>query len=221
MDLILRFCIPLPADFIGALPDSERFVIVTFDDGFESVAENAIPVLNHRNIPYTLFIISGLFDSYPDWIKENNHPDRFEKTMTVDRLHSIGNRLLSVGSHSMTHPCLTEISKEEAQNELYQSKKQLEQITNRDVTLFAIPHGEYTAELLALAQSAGYKRVFSINPECVFSQLNEFLIGRFDVSPSDWKLEFLLKILGSYRWLPYAYKLKKQFYSPWKKFELL
>ena len=38
----------------------------------------------------------------------------------------------------------------------------------------------------------------------------EFVTGRIAVNPTDWELEFRLKILGAYQWLPrvIAYKRK-------------
>src|SRR5262245_46416310 len=56
MDVLLRWATPVRADFTN-LPNTEvrRFVAVTFDDGFVSFVENALPELEKRNIPATLF----------------------------------------------------------------------------------------------------------------------------------------------------------------------
>jgi len=209
MDSLLRFCIPHTADFTGTLASGQRFVVVTFDDGFQSVLDNAVSVLKDRSIPFTLFVLSHRFDCYPDWIKDTDYPDRHEKIMSLIQINSIDTSLVNIGSHSMTHPELTLLSKEDAWNEISESKNQIETIIKREIELFAFPDGQYSEDLISLARTAGYKRVFTVDPVYAFCRENEFVTGRFDVSPSYWQIEFLLVIFGAYRWLPYAFKLKR------------
>jgi hypothetical protein len=45
-------------------------------------------------------------------------------------------------------------------------------------------------------------------PWNAFRKEEEFLSGRVKAEPTDWPLEFRLKLLGAYRWLPYAIKWK-------------
>jgi hypothetical protein len=40
-------------------------------------------------------------------------------------------------------------------------------------------------------------------------QPDEFVTGRIDVQPTDWQIEFRLKVLGAYRWLPHAFAVKR------------
>ena len=209
MDLLLRFCIPLHADYAETLTEGKRYAAITFDDGFKSVLDNAVPVLQDRHIPFSIFMLSNRFNYYPDWIKEKDHPDRLEIIMSVDQLNSINTPLLNIGSHGMTHSDLTVLTREDAKKELLESKNQLESFTNRDIKLFAFPDGFYNKDLVSMARTAGYERVFTVDPVNAFTQKDEFVTGRFDVSPSFWKIEYLLTILGAYRWLIYAFRLKR------------
>jgi peptidoglycan/xylan/chitin deacetylase (PgdA/CDA1 family) len=55
----------------GAIP--ERAVAITFDDGFRSVYENALPLLAARNLPATCYLVTDrLGDPAPIWINELN-----------------------------------------------------------------------------------------------------------------------------------------------------
>jgi hypothetical protein len=45
----------------------------------------------------------------------------------------------------------------------------------------------------------------------------EFVLGRISVEPTDWALEFRLKLLGAYRWLPQAIALKRKLKAYWKR----
>jgi hypothetical protein len=79
----------------------------------------------------------------------------------------------------------------------------------RPISLFSFPYGECSEDLIEQCRSAGYERVFTNLPVLAFSQASEFVTGRVDVQPTDWPIEFRLKIAGAYRWLPYAFDLKR------------
>src|ERR1044071_1757813 len=51
IDLLKRITQPLPKLAIRKLDAGVRYALVTFDDAFRSFAENALPVLQARNIP--------------------------------------------------------------------------------------------------------------------------------------------------------------------------
>src|SRR5262249_3105591 len=59
MDELLRCAKPIPADLDGPLERGTHHVAVTFDDGFVSVLENALPELQRRKIPAVIFVPSG------------------------------------------------------------------------------------------------------------------------------------------------------------------
>jgi peptidoglycan/xylan/chitin deacetylase (PgdA/CDA1 family) len=43
---------------LGTQPDGERFVALTFDDGYRDVAEHAAPVLRREGVPYIVYVAS-------------------------------------------------------------------------------------------------------------------------------------------------------------------
>lgn len=197
MDQVLRFSQPVPADALGPLNGKVHYCAVTFDDGFVSVVENALPELERRRIPATLFVPTGSLGEKPGWMK--NSAERVLPAGTLKALNE--NRLVTIGSHSVTHPDFTRLEQTEADRELRESRARLEAIIGHPVTLFSFPHGAYSPRSLELAQAAGYKRAFSIRPESVRAGGNGFVAGRVLADPDDWPLEFRLKLLGAYRWL--------------------
>ena len=64
-----------------------------------------------------------------------------------------------------------------------------------------------------LCREAGYEGLFAILPELAFTDPQEFVTGRVGVNPSDWALEFRLKILGAYRWLPIVFSWKRKLFG--------
>ncbi len=45
----------------------DRSVVVTFDDGYRSVLDHALPILSERSIPAVAFVIAGLIDTNEDF----------------------------------------------------------------------------------------------------------------------------------------------------------
>jgi peptidoglycan/xylan/chitin deacetylase (PgdA/CDA1 family) len=200
MDILLRWVGPIRADHKGDLPPGHNYAVVTFDDGFQSVATNALPELAKRGIPTAIFVASGCLGRAPAWLSEGYAANNSETTLTPDELRALPGPLVTLGSHTVSHPRLTRLPSEEVRREMEESRRQLEKISNQPVTLFSFPYGAFNAELVRFCREAGYERAFTIEPLLAFSDPREFLTGRVAVSPSDWPLEFWLKLLGCYRW---------------------
>ena len=79
--------------------------------------------------------------------------------------------------------------------------------------MFSFPYGAFSEDLLTYCKDAGYTRVFTILPVLAFSAPGEFVSGRVQVDATDWPLEFRLKMAGSYRWLPYAFRVKSALFK--------
>lgn len=210
MDILLRCARPVRADRQELLSPGVHQAVVTFDDGYENVIDNALPELEKRRIPFTLFIITDALGKVPYWLTGYRDPAWYGLVMSADRLRSLSSELITVGSHTVTHPALPALSAENARRELSESRAQLESILNRRVRLFSFPYGAYNAKLLEWSRGAGYERVFSTLPTLAFVDPVEFVTGRVPVEPTDWTLEFRLKLSGAYRWMPAVFSLKRK-----------
>jgi hypothetical protein len=78
------------------------------------------------------------------------------------------------------------------------------------VKLFCFPFSIYSAEAVELCRDAGYERVFGGMPAPALRDTHEFLIGRMRVDPGDWLIEFHLKLMGAYDWVPFAADVKRR-----------
>ena len=213
MDLILRCAKLIPATQEEPCGPGERYVAITFDDGLESVLENALPEMESRKIPSTMFIVVQSLGDFPCWIPDGPRSDATQKVMSIEQLRHLSSDLVTVGSHTLTHPNLRRVDQAQARREISDSRAELQRILNMDVSLFSFPYGEFNSRLIQLCRDAGYERVFTTLPILAFCGPDEFVSGRVTVEPTDWPIEFRLKILGAYRWLPLAIALKRKLRS--------
>lgn len=209
MDVLLKLARPISTNSPPVLERGKRYVCVTFDDAFLSVKENAAPELARRQIPWTLFVPSGQLGKKPEWLRQPEAAARQDRVMTVEELRALSrDPLVTIGSHTVNHRNLLELSAEEAACELAQSRTDLENVTGKPVHEFSYPFGARDSARDDQALRAGYRRVFSSEPECLFGREDRVVCGRVSVSPRMSAFEFRLKVLGSYRWLAALHRLK-------------
>lgn len=215
MDILLRMAHPWNLD-VCQNHNKKPLVAVTFDDGYVSVIENALPELKQRGIPVTFFVPTGSLGERPGWIKSPESPLWEERVISPKELKNIASEpIVTIGSHTVSHPNLLKLSAKEAIRELVESKAELENLLGRPIEWLSFPRGAYDDSLVQIALEAGYRRLFTIEPKLVNPLKPGVVNGRVATDPDDWPLEFKLKMLGAYRWLPWMYSFKRKIRSVW------
>ena len=64
---------------------------------------------------------------------------------------------IEIGSHTVTHPILTQLDPAQLEYELRQSRSRLEHVLDREVALFCYPNGDYNARVRGAVERAGYR----------------------------------------------------------------
>ena len=190
-----------PASHRGGLPLNKPNVAITFDDAYESVAENALPELAVRGLHSTIFVPTGSLGRRPAWPMESGSLDSQEIVMPAEQIATLASPLITLGSHTSTHPRLTRISPKAARDEIEDSRRQLQALTTQDIKLLAFPYGDHNDSIVQLCRAAGYDYVFSIIPNPVDTTRSDFVRGRVKVDPFDGSVEFFLKYHGAYAWV--------------------
>lgn len=164
-----------------------REVLLTFDDGNYTVATEAMPVLKKYGFPVTLFVIS-------ENIKTVSHGSMSEATLK--ELMQTG--LVTLGSHTRTHPLLTQTPPEQLKDEVEGSKRDLEAMFGVPMTAFAYPGGEVNAEAVEAVRAAGYEMAFSTSPKRLHGlPVGPFTLLRDRISrPDDLLPVFWSKVSG-------------------------
>jgi peptidoglycan/xylan/chitin deacetylase (PgdA/CDA1 family) len=135
------------ADFKSTMNDLQRSVIITFDDGHISNYTHALPILQSYNFPAVFFITlknvgSGI-------------------GMNWQQLREMADAGMSIQSHTMTHPFLSDLPAEQIKWELQESRTILEQELGRPVDYLSLPGGRYKAIVKEIAMEVGYKAVLT------------------------------------------------------------
>jgi peptidoglycan/xylan/chitin deacetylase (PgdA/CDA1 family) len=206
LDVVLRCARPVRTDEDIDLASGKNCVAITFDDGFENFLTQALPELEKRNIPATVFVIADGMN------REFGSETYAEKLLSLAQVQSLPS-LVTIGSHTVTHPLLTQLEESEARREIQDSRTKLEAMLDRGVTEFSFPFGGFNEKLVAVCREAGYERVYTTLPAFAFERRGEFVVGRVRVDPADWPLEFRLKLAGAYRWLPTIFSWKRKVVS--------
>lgn len=93
------------------------------------------------------YSIKGTFYITKDYRKERLSEEDIKR---VSERHEIG-------AHTLTHPDLRSLSREEKSHEIQGSKQWLESLLGQDVPSFCYPSGFYDAEDVAAVQEAGFR----------------------------------------------------------------
>jgi peptidoglycan/xylan/chitin deacetylase (PgdA/CDA1 family) len=120
----------------------ERTVVLTFDDGFENFLTSAMPVLQEYSFTATVFAVTNLCGGFNDWA---GNPGSFprSKLMSWQQLKEISDYGIEIGSHTFSHRDLTKLIKHDADIEISQSRKMIEDAIGHEVRSFAYPYGRY------------------------------------------------------------------------------
>jgi peptidoglycan/xylan/chitin deacetylase (PgdA/CDA1 family) len=137
------------------------------------------------------------------------NPELTDVVMSSEQLNALSPSLVSLGSHSVTHPSMPKLDPKQAREEIEDSRQRLAELSGREILEFSFPYGEHDARTVAMCRAAGYQTVYSITAEEVDTTNSELLRGRTKVDPSDGPIEFFLKFNGAYQWMGYTVGLRK------------
>jgi peptidoglycan/xylan/chitin deacetylase (PgdA/CDA1 family) len=130
---------------------TEPLVVITFDDGFRSVYECGLPILQRYGFPATVFVVTDYCGRDNSW--PSQPPQIMRRPLLGSReIHEMSQAGISFGSHTRTHPDLRKLSIQEAEEELASSKKAISEATGRPVDTLAYPYGAYNTAVRSLAR---------------------------------------------------------------------
>ncbi len=118
--------------------------------------------------------------------------------LTKEEIIQLSNeQLVTIGSHSVSHPILTNNSNNVQKSELLDSKRTLESWTNQSINYFSYPNGNYSENLKVLAKECGYELCFIDDASYIdLNNIDKFSIPRMSIYDWGGYFEALSKIYG-------------------------
>ncbi|MCQ2420518.1 MAG: polysaccharide deacetylase family protein [Clostridia bacterium] len=150
------------------LEDYDKPVVLTFDDGYDDNYTELFPLLQKYNVKATIFVIAGSL----------GQPHK----MTAEQVTELSQSgLISIQSHSMTHPYLNSLTQEQLEWELGESQRIIASLTGKIPNVLCYPSGGFNQLTIDVAKQyydygmrmAGYLYNTSVDP---------FRIQRFYIS---------------------------------------
>ena len=142
---------------IGTLVDALRagrqrgLVGITFDDGYASVLEAAVPELLRHGFTASMFVLSGHLNGCNQWDKGPVWP-----LVSADQVRELAAAGMEVGSHGATHRRLAGIGSDELAAEVNASRTAISELMGAPVRGFAYPYGSMDAGARRAVRDAGY-----------------------------------------------------------------
>jgi peptidoglycan/xylan/chitin deacetylase (PgdA/CDA1 family) len=135
----------------------EKRVAITFDDGYRSLHQYALPILARYHFRATVFAIAGYVGRPNLWDVKFFLP-RFQHLdwMELRELMAAG---WEIGSHSLNHDYLPFLADDELIHDLAGSRKILEDNLQTPVRHLSLPFGRGNQRVYRFAQEAGYKSI--------------------------------------------------------------
>jgi peptidoglycan/xylan/chitin deacetylase (PgdA/CDA1 family) len=165
-----------PAAFLQANP-STKACVLTFDDGFANTHRHALPVLAEAKATAIQFIIADRIGRNNGWeIAQGEKPERLMDIAQIRDWLAAG---LEIGAHTRTHPHLSQIHPRQAREEIFGSKRKLEDLFGRPIHHFCYPYGDYSPAIIDLVKEAGFLTAFSTRPTANPPATSRFELGRW------------------------------------------
>ena len=168
----------------------------TFDDGYADNLTTAAPLMRQYGFAATCYIVSSAIGTYNCWDAEQ--VGERKPLMTRQQLDQWLAAGMEVGSHSISHRRLGELSHEAAQQEIAESRGALQKLLGVPIEHFAYPFGSFTPETPELVRHAGYRSAVTVVPGIARAADDRLRLPRILVNGA-WGLpSFLLHVTTPY-----------------------
>lgn len=145
-------------------------IILTFDDGSESIVTNALPIMQNYDFTGTAYIVYNYMG--------------IQNYMNPDQIHELYASGWEIGSHSLSHADLTQRSNRQM-DEIVESRRKLQSLLGVPILSFSYPFGAYNEDSVYYAHYAGYIAAMGLGNESLQGSKNLFYLYRQAVKGSD------------------------------------
>ena len=179
-------------------------ILLTFDDGYRSWLKNVIPYLKKYNLLAIFFIPSGFIEageSSRDFYASRRFNIFVREPLTWKQVRDLDKENFEIGGHTVSHPNLVKLKKEDILKELIQDKEKIEKNLSHKIVSFAYPFGDeksFNSIVRKETKKSGYQYVFTILPGFNHRRTDRFLMFRDSLNPKMPIVLFKVWLRGGY-----------------------
>ncbi|MEE8367237.1 MAG: polysaccharide deacetylase family protein [Thermoanaerobaculia bacterium] len=120
---------------------SAKPVGITFDDGYESVFQEAFPILERLGWKATLFLVTDFCGATNQWPSQ---PRGIPSAPLLDwkAVETLAAAGWEIAPHTRTHPPLSQVRFEVAEEEILFSRRVVDERTGQKAEVFSYPYGD-------------------------------------------------------------------------------
>lgn len=175
--------------------DTEEGLVITFDDGDESVYRHAFPILKKHGVHAIVFLIAGCVGASGHWdIPLMTEPSRH---LSWDEIREMKEWGIEFGSHTMNHRNLTRLTRSGIAYELVESKRIIEAAIG-PISCVSYPFNRVNADVITEARRAGYAYGFGGSGQGALAMKKEAVYITDNVATFSVKMNERPKILYRY-----------------------
>lgn len=174
-------------------------VVLSFDDGYRSLYDNAHPILVSFGFPAIVYLNSALLgeDKHISSNPELGHYPG-EQFMIWDDVTRLAGQGWSAGGHGLDHVDLTLMTAEQRHHQLSGCKSEIEARLGTPCKHFAYTWGHYNSQVLSATRSAGFGSAASGLHGPFSRNSNRFAFPRIDVR-AEYELDDFIDVVTG-RW---------------------
>lgn len=121
------------------LSDYDKPILLTFDDGYDDNYTQLLPILKEYQVKVTVFVITGFLGT--------------EHYLTAEQAREMSDSgLVDIQSHTVDHYELSDLSREDQEYQMAQSRLDVARITGKIPNVIAYPTGKRNDDTLSLAE---------------------------------------------------------------------
>jgi peptidoglycan/xylan/chitin deacetylase (PgdA/CDA1 family) len=170
----------------------EKPIVITFDDGFASCVEHAVPVLQRHGFTAVFFLVAGLMGGCSEWLRR-------ERGLAIPMMSWSTARVLleagfTFGAHTVSHPRLATLSDRATRHELRASRAAIEDRLATRVSHLAYPFGSYDERVREITRELGFRSACSVRIGLSRADDDLFALHRVPVSGTDSLVDFAARL---------------------------
>ena len=180
----------------------KKYFIITFDDGYEDIYINALPILKKYNFNSVCFFVPDFIGEYNIWDEDREDFIKLN-LMNIEQVKQWHSHDMSIGGHTSSHKNLNIISFDEKLYQIKNPKIFFNEKLSINIDSFSYPFGQYDDASLKIVKENYDFAVTTKRSRYIKDKFELCKLPRIPINKNDSIIKFYLKIKTIYEDIKY------------------